>query len=64
MQSSGQKALDRIAQAIVRAGAPYGKFTPEMLKDFGILVIASRFRFTKEEGMSTSVQEAGTLLGR
>ena len=58
LQSSGQKALDRIAQAIVRAGAPYGKFTPEMLREFGILVIASRFRFTKEDGMSTSVHEA------
>jgi protein TonB len=63
LQSSGQKALDRIAQAIVRAGAPYGKFTSEMLKEFGILVIASRFRFTKEDGMSTSVQEAPSGAG-
>ena len=63
LQSSGQKALDRIAQAIVRAGAPYGKFTPEMLREFGILVIASRFRFTKEDGMSTSVHEAPAETG-
>lgn len=63
LQSSGQKALDRIAQAIVRAGAPYGKFTPEMLKEFGILVVASRFRFTRDEGVSTSVQEAAPSMG-
>jgi protein TonB len=64
LQSSGQKALDRIAQAIVRAGAPYGKFSPEMLKEFGVLIIASRFRFTRDAGMSTTVQEAASGAGQ
>ncbi len=58
LQSSGQKSLDRIAQSIVRAGAPYGEFSPQMLKEFGVLIVASRFRFTRDEGLraSTSVQ--------
>jgi protein TonB len=64
LQSSGQKALDRIAQAIVRAGAPYGKFSPEMLKEFGVLIIASRFRFTRDAGMSTTVQDAASGAGQ
>ena len=49
VQSSGIKGLDRMAQAIVRAGAPYGNFTPAMLREFRIMVVSWRFRFTRDE---------------
>ncbi len=53
--SSGNKTLDRLAQTIVRAGAPYGRFTPEMLREFQVLVTSSRFRFTRDETLETQV---------
>jgi protein TonB len=51
--SSGNKSLDRIAQAIVKAGAPYGNFTPAMLKEFQVIVTAQRFKFTRDEALET-----------
>ena len=53
--SSGNGQLDRRAVAIVRAASPFGHFTAAMLKDAEILVITSRFRFTREEGLETSL---------
>lgn len=53
--SSGNRRLDRRAVAIVRAASPFGQFTPAMLKDAEILVITSRFRFTREDGLETSL---------
>ncbi|MFM9880052.1 MAG: energy transducer TonB [Burkholderiaceae bacterium] len=53
VESSGSKALDRLAQAIVRAGEPYGNFTSAMRREFQIMVMASRFKFTRDEGLQT-----------
>lgn len=53
VQSSGNRTLDRMAQAIVKAGAPYGQFTPAMLREFQVMVVSSRFRFTREETLET-----------
>jgi protein TonB len=53
--SSGNRQLDRRAEAIVRAASPFGQFTPAMLKDAELLVITSRFRFTREDGLETSL---------
>lgn len=53
VESSGNKMLDRLAQAIVRAGEPYGSFTPAMLREFQIMVMASRFKFTRDDGLQT-----------
>jgi protein TonB len=53
VQSSGNRALDRMAQTIVKAGAPYGAFTPAMLKEFQIMVVSSRFKFTRDEILET-----------
>lgn len=58
-ESSGDKDLDRLAQTIVRAGAPYGEFSLAMRKEYGILVIASRFRFTKEQILETTNRDFG-----
>ncbi|MBP7568237.1 MAG: energy transducer TonB [Burkholderiaceae bacterium] len=59
VQTSGNRALDRIAQAIVRAGAPYGQFSPAMLREFQIMVVSSRFRFTRDEVLETVTTTAG-----
>lgn len=53
-ESSGSPDLDRLAQTIVRAGAPYGEFSLEMRQEYGVLVIASRFRFTRDQVLETS----------
>ena len=51
--SSGNKSLDRIAQTIVKAGAPYGNFSQAMLKEFQVIVTTSRFKFTRDETLET-----------
>lgn len=55
MESTGDMGFDRMAMAIVRKGAPYGQFTELMLKKFQVLVVVSRFRFTKDDGLQTTV---------
>ena len=52
---SGDANLDRRAIAIVRAAAPFGLFTAAMRKGAEVLVITSRFRFTREDGLETSL---------
>jgi len=51
VRPSQSKQLDKRAVAIVRAAAPFGSFSPEMRRKADELVITSRFRFTREEGM-------------
>lgn len=51
LKPSGQPLLDRRAQAIVQAAAPYGNFGPELRALADLLVITARFRFTREEGV-------------
>lgn len=55
VRSSGNRVLDRRAQAIVASAAPFGAFTPEMRRLADQLVIPSRFRFTREENLETSL---------
>ncbi len=55
MRSSGSAILDRYAIAIVKAAAPFGEFTTAMRRSADQLVITSRFRFTRDEGLATSV---------
>ena len=55
MRSSGSGLLDRYAVAIVRAASPFGEFTTAMRRNADQLVITSRFRFTRDEGLATSV---------
>lgn len=47
-QSSGNAALDRRAEAIARAAAPYGNFDAEMRAKADQIVVESRFRFTRD----------------
>lgn len=55
VQSSGNRVLDRRAVAIVEASGPFGSFTPAMKKGAEVLVITSRFRFTREDGLETTM---------
>ena len=50
--SSGDSYLDIAAKNIVDRAAPFGKFTPEMLKEADVLDITRTFTFTRlGEGM-------------
>jgi protein TonB len=55
VRSSSNKILDQRAMAIVRAASPFGLFTPEMRRHADQIVVTSRFRFTREDGLETSL---------
>ena len=55
VRGSGSKILDRRAVAIVNDAAPYGRFNPAMRKTADQLVITSRFKFTREENLETTL---------
>ncbi|MDT9001167.1 TonB family protein [Paucibacter sp. APW11] len=55
VQSSGNAQLDKRAIAIVRAAAPFGNFSAQMREGAEVLVITSRFRFTREDGLETTL---------
>jgi len=52
---SNSKILDRRAVAIVKAAAPFGAFTAQMRRAADQLVITSRFRFTRDEALETTL---------
>ena len=58
VRSSNSKVLDRRAVAIVNAAAPFGRFTSAMRRKADQLVITSRFRFTREESLETTLSAA------
>jgi len=53
VRGSSSRVLDNRAVAIVRAAAPFGSFTPAMRKADQI-VVTSRFKFTRDEGLETT----------
>jgi protein TonB len=55
LRGSGSKVLDRRAVAIVAAAAPFGRFSAAMRQKADQLVITSRFRFTREENLETTL---------
>ena len=55
VRTSKNTLLDRRAMAIVQAAAPFGEFTPEMRREADQIVITSRFRFTRDEGLETTL---------
>ena len=50
-----QRLLDQRALAIVRAASPFGAFTAAMRANADQLVVTSRFRFTREDGLETTL---------
>ena len=55
LASSGNPTLDRRAIAIVQAASPFGNFSKDMLRGAEVLVITSRFKFTRDEGLETTL---------
>jgi len=55
LRGSSSRVLDRRAVAIVRAAAPFGRFTSDMRRKADQLVITSRFRFTRDENLETTL---------
>jgi protein TonB len=58
VRPSSQRMLDQRAIAIVRAASPFGNFSPDMRKQADQIVITSRFRFTRDEGLETTLSNA------
>ncbi len=58
VRGSKVKLLDQRAVAIVRAAAPFGPFSAAMRKQADQIVITSRFRFTRDDGLETSLSNA------
>ncbi len=54
VQGSGNPTLDRRAQAIVR-GLEFGRFSDAMRRQADQIVVVSRFRFTRDEGLRTQM---------
>ncbi|UUX95715.1 energy transducer TonB [Aquabacterium sp. J223] len=52
---SKSRQLDRRAIAIVRAAGPFGRFTSAMRQQADQIVVTSRFRFTREDGLETTL---------
>jgi len=55
VQSSGQSVLDRQAVAIVNTASPFGSFSNEMRSKADQIVVVSRFRFTREQALETTL---------
>jgi protein TonB len=54
LRPSRSKQLDRRAVAIVKAAAPFGAFTRDMVR-VDQVVFTARFRFTRDEGLETTM---------
>jgi protein TonB len=55
VRPSNSKILDRRAIAIVKAASPFGPFSTAMRRKADQLVITSRFKFTRDEGLETTL---------
>ena len=60
VRASSSKLLDRRAVAIVQAAAPFGRFSAAMRRRADQLVITSRFKFTREDGLETTLSATPT----
>ena len=55
VRPSRSRRLDQQAVAIVLAAAPFGPFSAAMRAQADQIVVTSRFRFTREDGLETSL---------
>lgn len=55
VQSSGNRALDRRAEAIARSAAPFGHFNQAMRRQADQIMVVSRFKFTRDETLETQL---------
>jgi periplasmic protein TonB len=58
VRPSPSRVLDLQAVAIVQASAPFGPFNAAMRQQADQIVVTSRFRFTREDGLETSLSNA------
>ena len=58
VSSSGNRTLDRRADAIVRSAAPFGNFTSAMRQQADQIVVVSRFRFTRDEVLEARLSKS------
>jgi periplasmic protein TonB len=58
VRPSNSRILDRRAIAIVRAASPFGLFTADMRKQADQIVVTSRFRFTRDDGLETTLSNS------
>jgi periplasmic protein TonB len=56
VRPSQSPLLDRQAVAIVQAASPFGAFSGAMRSQADQIVVTSRFRFTREDGLETQLQ--------
>jgi periplasmic protein TonB len=59
VRPSQSRLLDQRAVAIVHAAAPFGPFSDAMRRQADQIVVTSRFRFTREEGLETVLSADG-----
>ena len=59
VRSSNSRWLDQRALAIARAAAPFGNFSDDMKRKADQIVVTSRFRFTKSDGMQATMTNNG-----
>jgi len=59
VRSSNSRFLDQRALAIANAAAPFGNFSEDMRKKADQIVVTSRFRFTKSDGMQATMTNNG-----
>jgi periplasmic protein TonB len=59
VRPSSSRVLDRRALAIVRAAGPFGRFSADMRRQADQIVVTSRFRFTRDEGLETTLSNSG-----
>ena len=55
VRSSKSRLLDQQAIAIVRAASPFGTFSSAMQRQADQIVVTSRFRFTRDDGLETTL---------
>jgi protein TonB len=53
VESSGNRTLDRRAEAIARSAAPFGRFNAAMRRQAEQIMVVSRFKFTRDETLET-----------
>jgi len=61
LQSSGNPVLDKRAKTIVKQAGPFGAVPPEVSAGNDLLLISSRFRFTRDAGMEATTEKAAPL---
>ncbi len=58
VRRSSSRRLDQQAVAIVQAASPFGPFTQAMRAQTDQIVVTSRFRFTRDDGLETQLQKS------